>query len=343
MRIYIARSGDTLLSAASRFHCDAETLRLFNGLKDPTRIAPGMALLLPDTVKAEHTAELFAFAAPDIPDKLLTDALPALSYLSTYSCRVSAGGTIRALSDGVVIEKAIDSAVMPVLTLTNTDEGGSFSSEAVHELLHDDAAQKNFYNNLFSLLALRRYRAVNIDFECICSFDREVYSNFLISTAAALHTRGYFIFTTPDSADYDGSDGLYSAAADFKIHGQCADRVILPPRADSEALIRRALGGIPSRRLLLGFDNAVDGISANVASELAAVSGACVRFDSERGLAHFTSGSRTVCYNDARSMRSRLELVRKYKLAGLALLSLESPFTQGINAFLSDCIPEKFM
>ena len=343
MRIYIARSGDTLSSVAARFHTDAETLWRLNGLKDPSRTAPGMALLLPSQDWPEHTTELFAFTSPDISEKLLSDALPSLSYLSTYSCRVSGNGNIHALCDGALTEKAVDSGVMPVMTLTNTDENGSFSPDAMHDLLQSSDAQSLFFENLFLLLALRHYRAVNFDFERVYSFDAEAYKGFLITAAAALHARGYFLFTTPERTDEGGAEGLFSAAVDLRIHGQCADRVLLLPAEDPEALIHRALYSVPSGKLLLGFDNGRNELSDDTAMELAAVSGACVHYDSGSSLSHFTAGGRSVYFHDARGLKSQLELVKRYKLAGMAVLCLNRPFSQCFNALKADVNIEKFM
>ncbi len=166
--------------------------------------------------------------------------------------------------------------------------------------------------------------------------------------------------STPSGGPPGDADGkmwpLYEQSGAFDYHalGEAADFVSLMaydqhiqpadpgPLAGLpwvEACLRKVLGWVPAEKLLLGmplYYRDWYGKSVREGGYLEAVSlaskwGATIEYDAREGEAKVRfqdgNGSHTLCFEDARSLRERVQLVKRYRLLGFSgwRLGFEDP------------------
>ena len=373
MDVYIVRPGDTLYRLARRYATTVENLAWINQLSDPNRLIPNQALLVPGPEPAARPeAVVNAYAYPNISEPTLTETLPHLSLLCPFSNRLTMSGELATIDDGRLVTAALAQSVAPFLTVTNLGESGGFSSDVAHAVFTDRAVQDAAIDSIFAALSRRRYAGVNLNIEYVYPFDRDSYNQFLRRLSGLLHERGWYLTTAIAPKESAGQEGLLYSAHDYAAHGRWADWVVLmtyewgytysAPQAVSPVnRIRRVLDyavtQMPVGSILMGFSNygyrwrlpwrqgdAAEVISNAAAINLAVSVNAELRYDAvaQAPWFHYTAadGQRwAVWFEDARSVRARLDLVREYDLAGLSWWTVNPLFRPALllqqNAFSS--------
>ncbi len=364
MDLYIVKPGDTLWKLARRFGTSAEQLAADNQLSDPNRLLPNMALVVPGAAGERQEIIANAYAYPNISGEVLAETLPALSFLAPFSHRLTAGGALVPLDDAALSEAALARGVLPFLTVTNLGESGGFSSDIAHAVFTDPAVQDAALENILAALSRRRYGGVNLNLEYVYPFDRESYNRFLRRLSELLHARGWYLVTAIAPKESADQTGLLYAAHDYAAHGRWADWVVLmtyewgytysAPQAVSPVnRIRRVLDyavtQMPAGSILLGMSNYGyrwtlpwrQGDAATVVSNAAAINlavsvGAELRYDetAQAPWFRYTDAEglrREVWFEDARSVRARLALVKDYGLAGLSWWTVNRLFRPALE------------
>lgn len=360
MQIYIVRPGDTLRAIAGKFSISVENLVFINQLSDPSRLAVGMALLIPTEGPIPNMSiAVNAYSYPNISQSTLEEYLPVLSYLCPFTHMIDLQGQLSPLNDSMLLEKAAQSGVTPLLSVANLDPAGGFSSDIAHAILTREGAQSNFIESCLHLLAEKGCRGVNLDLEYVYPFDRESYNQFIALFAQRLHSQGYYLTTALAPKTSDSQQGLLYWAHDYAAHGKYADLCVImtyewgylygAPQAVSPVnrmreVLNYALSEMNAGKILMGFSNyaynwslpwkqgeAAVLLSNAAAQNLACSVGAEVRYDSSAMAPYFyytDSGGRqhVVWYEDARSVRGRLQLVREYSLAGISIWNINRPY-----------------
>ncbi len=352
MRIHIVRRGESLRSIARANGVTASELAGLNELNAPSRLSAGQALIVPDAQHPAAETEVSGCALPGIAAQRLNSALPQLTYLCPFSWRTDAGGLLTPIDDAGMISAAWEAGCAPMLTITNIGCNGGFSSDIAHGIFTDTRAQDALIENTLSVLQDRGYYGVSLRLGYIQPYDREGYNALLRRMSQLLHARGYMLSSAVAPKSSDARCGLVYAAHDYAVHGQCCDRVTVmtydwgyaysAPRAVSPVeqmrrVLDYAVTEIPPSKLLLGFSNygydwrlpwkqgqAARVISNAAAAELAASVSAQIKFDVDAQAPHFdykdpTGARHEVWFEDARSVRARLALVREYGLAGISI------------------------
>ena len=364
MQIYLVRAGDSLYSIARRFGERVETLSYINQLSDPSRLTVGQTIVIPGGSAAMGDIEVNAYAYPNISRVALEETLPYLTFLCPFSWQIDAQGGITPIDDAEMIRLSYENAVAPMLTLTNIGSNGGFSSDIAHAIFTDAAVQDTLVENVFAALRERKYYGVNLNIEYVYPFDREAYNAFLARMSQELHSRGYYLQTAIAPRVSDSQQGLLYTAHDYAAHGQYCDRVIImtyewgytysQPQAVSPVdsmrkVLDYAVTKIPSGKILLGFSNYgynwtlphTQGQAASVISNVGAVNLAAatyseIKFNENAQAPYFNytapDGKRhEVWFEDARSARARLGLVREYKLAGISYWTINQLNRPGLN------------
>lgn len=360
MQIYIVRPGDTLWAIAGRFSLSTERLAYINQLNDPSRLAVGMALLIPTAGKAPtRSMAVNAYAYPNISQSVLEEYLPSLSYLCPFTHMIDLQGQLSPLNDSLLLEKAVQNGIAPLLSVANLDPAGGFSSDIAHAILTQEQAQSNFIRDCLRLLSEKGCIGVNLDLEYVYPFDRESYNQFLALFAQELHAQGYYLSTALAPKTSDRQEGLLYSAHDYAAHGKYADFCVImtyewgylygAPQAVSPVnrmreVLNYAVGQISSGKILMGFSNyaynwalpwrqgeAAVLLSNAAAQNLACSAGAEVKFDSAAMAPYFSytdssSQRHIVWYEDARSVQGRLQLVEDYSLAGISIWNINRPY-----------------
>lgn len=355
MDIYVVRKGDSLWSISRRFHIDMSKLAWVNQLSDPSRLIPGMALLIPGKPNScRRGIEVNAYAYPGVSCSILDEAMPYLTMLSPFSYELRPDGSLSSLNDEALLSAAAEGGTLPFLTVTNFTENG-FSGELTHTLFNDEDVQNSFFENVLALLRQKHYCGVNFDFEYVFPFDRESYNDFLRRASSLLHSEGYYLSTAVAPKESDEQPGLLYAAHDYAAHGRYADRVIImtydwsysssapgpvSPVDRMRDVLDYAVTVIPPCKILMGFssyayrwpqpwEKGKDGVAvSNSAAVQCAIScGAEISYDSIAAASHYVcycpeGGSTVTWFEDIRSIVARLKLAEEYGLAGISIWNL---------------------
>ena len=376
MRIYIARRGDSLYSIARANGVTVRTLAELNELSDPARLSVGQAIVIPDMSRPVSETEVNGYAYPNISAEQLGAVLPQLTYLCPFSWQIDETGGITPVDDEGMISAAWENGCAPLLTLTNLGVNGGFSSGIAHSIFTDAAAQDTLVRNTLSVLESRGYYGVNLNIEYVQPYDREGYNAFLKRMSETLHASGYMLSSAVAPKSADDQHGVLYTAHDYAAHGQYCDRVVImtyewgytysAPRAISPVnemrrVIAYAVTKMPPSKLLLGFSNYgydwtlpwKQGQAARVISNAAAVNLAAsvyaqIKFDETAQAPFFNytdpAGARhEVWFEDARSVRARLALMREYGLAGISIWTVNMRNRAGLSVLESEFSTEKIV
>jgi spore germination protein len=376
MRIYIARRGDSLYSIARANGVTVRTLAELNELSDPARLSVGQAIVIPDMSRPVSETEVNGYAYPNISAERLGAVLPQLTYLCPFSWQIDETGGITPVDDEGMISAAWENGCAPLLTLTNLGVNGGFSSGIAHSIFTDAAAQDTLVRNTLSVLESRGYYGVNLNIEYVQPYDREGYNAFLKRMSETLHSSGYMLSSAVAPKSADDQHGVLYTAHDYAFHGQYCDRVVImtyewgytysAPRAISPVnemrrVIAYAVTKMPPSKILLGFSNYgydwtlpwKQGQAARVISNAAAVNLAAsvyaqIKLDETAQAPFFNytdpAGVRhEVWFEDARSVRARLALVREYGLAGISIWTVNMRNRAGLSVLESEFSTEKIV
>ena len=207
-------------------------------------------------------------------------------------------------------------------------------------------------------------------------FDRDSLNLLLEELCSRLHRQGkYLMFSAPAKlSDSDSSPAC--AGLDFEALGYFCDKVLLrcydwahggtaPQSPAPLPLVRQgleyALKFIPSWKLLLGISDhgyrwhlpwrqgdGADAVSHRIAQATAISNAVPIRFDRLSQTPFFSfdpscSQRCIICYDDAASLKLKLELIKEYDLAGAALYSDSRPDFRLLYMMQEMFNPEKFM
>lgn len=350
MKIHVVKKGEDTGVIALRYALEERALLRANGLSMPGPLCPGQSLFIPGDLPAyTRSIEVCAFfASPMEPE-----AADALTYLCLYSHSFDAGGLLIAPELECSASALRRNGCAPLLCLANFGEDGGFSPELAHMLFSDAEKRERLFDALLTKLKANGYYGLQLCFNYLFPFDRDNYSAFVSELARLLHGEGLMLFielAPPDSP-------ALSSALDTAALGRAADRLSLmfcrwghafsPPRPPAPLpYIRAALDTVtaavePGKLLLgisgCGFDwplpwrqgDRAGQISNSLAVERAMAMGLEIKYD-ERARTPFydcvdaAERRRRVYFEDARSIRAKLQLVEEYALAGISLYSWEN-------------------
>lgn len=354
--------GESLFSIAQQYNTTIPAILAANQqLTSNSQIYPGQNIIIPQRSRDLRGIDVNGFTI-SITNQTLGETLPSLTYLSPFSYQVTAEGSLVVPDDSLKIAASRAAGVAPLMCITNTQEGGGFSSDIVHSVLTNQAAQDSLIGNVLNVLRQKNYYGLVIDFEYIFPFDKESYNQFLRRIAPILHNAGFVLATAlapKISADQVGT--LYEAH-DYPVHGEVADFVILmtyewgylygpamavTPIGPVRKVLDYAISEIPPRKIMMGMANYgydwtlpfVQGTPAKVVTNVGAVRlasnvGAEIRYDETQQSPFFNyydaQGKRhEVWFDDARSYQARLDLVDEYRLAGISFWTVDNMFRQG--------------
>lgn len=374
MEIYTTRAGDTPSSVARRFGLSEAALIHANQLGDPRRLTAGLALLIPGRETAPQKAiEIGACVAPCIPDSVLQELLPCLSFLCPFAYRISPDGAIIPIETQRILHRAQAEHCPSLLALSNLGANGEYSSATAHALLSLPQSREQFFSCLFQELESGGYRGVYLNFAYLYPFDREIYNSFLLQLSQALHSRGLYLISALAPKEQENSEALLCAAHDYAVHGALADRVVLlsydwgysgsAPQAVSPVnrivrVLDYACKLIPAGKLLLGLSNygynwnlpwrlgdCASPIAHASAVNLAISVGAEIKYDTAFQASYFSycdSGGQRhiVWFEDPRSLLAKLKLLDSYGLAGICHWTVNRSYRPALSLIQSRYFPE---
>ena len=352
---YTVVSGDTMYRIANKLGITLNELINANPqISNPNIIQIGQIINIPNT---KPNIEVNGYAIAGINLDTLNRTLPYLTYLSLFSYQALPDGNLTRLFEQDRINLATKEKVAPIMVVTNIGENGGFDSDLASTILNNPETQTTLINNIITIVSDKNYNGVDIDFEYLYPQDKEAYTQFLANLKASLTPLNKTLSVAVAPKYRDSQTGLLYEAHDYQAIGEIADRVIImtyewgyvygepmaiSPLREVEAVISYAVTRIPSNKILMGMPNyAYDwatpwkqGDSANTitntrALEIALENGSNIMFDNSAQAPYFNyvdnrGNSRVVWFEDARSIDARLNLVTKYKLAGVSYWTINN-------------------
>jgi spore germination protein YaaH len=263
-----------------------------------------------------------------------------ISIASPVGLVIRESGEIRSSLDRGTLDWAARSKLRLMPVVVNQD----FRPEAARAVLEDEALQQSVIAELVGLTETEGFYGLSLDFEGFGAEHREAYARFAARLGEELRRRGRKLGVAVGAPlGTRRAPNEHARVFDYAALARAADWVTLMtydqytspgepgPIAGYgwvEACVRRALDWIPAEKLLLGLPlyyrrwngkRVTEGPYSD-ARDLAARRRARVRMDSvhQAPTFRFREGGvwNVVWLENAASLRRRLELVKKYRLAG---------------------------
>ena len=354
MEIYVVQRGDTAWAIARRFDVPLERLIADNQLGEEAALTVGQALLIrgEERERERRPALSVGYAYPFIQQEVLEETLTYLTDVFVFSWRFDREARLIGpdTPEGRMLETVRRCGGSPVLVLSSLDEEGRFDRELLSWFLNDREAQESILGQVEEAVLAGGYRGVDVDFEYARREDREALGEFVGELRERMHRLGRPVSVALAPKTSDDQPGILYEGMDYRLLGEAADQALLmtyewgysrgqPMAVAPVNLVRRvaeyAVSRIPREKLILGIPNYgydwplpfVPGETraktvGNVeAARLAAALAAEIFFDEIAQTPYFyyrEDGTKhVVWFEDARSIRAKLEVVRDFDLAGV--------------------------
>lgn len=358
---HTVRAGDSLYSIAQMHNTTAaQLLRNNPALQGRDLIYPGQTIVVKFASKPRGSLTANAYAYPSIGRDLLRATLPYLSQLTPFTYRFDEGELIP-LRDEALVSAALQSRVAPIFHLSNLDENERFSPELAHELLEDEEDQRELIESILRTVDRKGYQGVDVDFEYVRAEDARRYAAFLARLRQGLVPRGLPLIAALAPKTSAGQLGRLYEGIDYRLIAQSVDFALLmtyewgnqasPPMAVSplpqvRQVVEYALTEFRPSQLYLGIPNygydwtlpyrsgsRAKSLSNVEAVRLAWNRHAAIRYDEQAQSPWFryVDGRGTeheVWFEDARSIKAKLNLAFDYSLYGVGYWNLDRPFPQ---------------
>lgn len=236
-------------------------------------------------------------------------------------------------------------------------EDKSLTKNLVTEMLSSPESRRKCIERITWLISFYGFDGINMDFEGIRVSDRDYLSLFYQELGDALRQKGYLFTVAVPAKSGDNWANSWAAPYDYAAIGRAADLVVLmmynehgwpgsgPGPVSSigfnHAVLKYAVNRIPAQKIIVsepvfGFDfnletNKNSYLSHELAMQRVKNFGAAPLFDmvSQTPFFFYTENNQRheVWYEDAESLKTKLNLIREYDIAGVALwrLGLEDP------------------
>lgn len=231
MKIYVVKPGDNVDSIAQSQGIPVETLVYDNQISPPYRLAVGQALYIGgDSLPEDRTPlYVFGYAYPFIQSDTLDNTLPYLTDLYIFSYGFTETGELvpPMVSDNWMIERAWNTGVRPILTLTPLGEDGRFNNNLVTNLVHNPQVEQRLIWNLGLTMLEKGYGGLDIDFEYIMAEDGAGFAEFVRKTTQIMNQFGYQVSVALAPKTSADQPGLLYEGVNYGLLGEAANRVIL--------------------------------------------------------------------------------------------------------------------
>jgi len=355
-------AGQSLYAIARNYGIPLDQLiRLNPQIGNIARLQIGQPVTVPVPPPKLGAIFVNGYAFPSIDPEVLGKTLPYLTYLSIFSYQVRSDGSLKPIDDTPLIEAARNAGVAPMMTITNIEEGASFSGELAHTILTNEEIQDKLIANIIKTLQEKNYYGLDVDFEYLYPEDRQNYNQFMDKVGTAIRPLGYILTVAIAPKITAEQRGTLYEAHDYPAQGALVEHVIImtyewgyirgpamavAPIGPVRQVLDYAVSVIPSEKILMGMPNYgydwtlpfVRGSAARIltlrgAVDLAAKVGADIQFDRVSQAPYFTyydqNGKKhEVWFEDARSYQARLLLVDEYNLGGVSYWTINSFYPQ---------------
>ncbi|MBR6768744.1 MAG: LysM peptidoglycan-binding domain-containing protein [Clostridia bacterium] len=369
---HTAKEGETLFSIAREYHVPVDRLLQNNPfLRGNTVIRPGDSIVIRYESEGNRCITVNGYVYPSVCGEVLDLTLPHLSYITPFSYGFKADGSLVTLADDVIIETARAKGVSPIMLLTTLNTDGNFDNTLSKLLLEDTDMQDYLIGRIIENMQLKGYRVLDVDFEFVFPESRVAYADFIKRIKQAFEPYSYEVWVALAPKASAEQKGLLYEAHDYSLLGDAADRVLLmtyewgyrygpnvavAPINKVRQVVDYALTEIPAKKILLGVPNygydftlpyLSDEAEATIISNAEAIKlawekKAAIEYDqtSQAPFFRYHQNGKTheVWFEDARSLKAKLDLMDEKGLSGIGIWNLMTHFPQSFLMLIPYCI-----
>jgi spore germination protein len=362
-QVHVVKPLDTLASIAQMY--DTTTVELLQNnpfIEYADAIYPGDQITIKNTEPKVGTIFVNGYAYPNIDRSVLMKTLPYMTYLSLFTYGITESGELIDIEDEEIIRMARNFGVAPLMVLSTLTEEGTFSKELAHTILNSPEIQDKLIENVLQKLKEKQYYGLDIDFEYVLPEDREVFVNFVKKITERLNREGFQVFTALAPKVSSDQKGLLYEAHDYPAIGDASNKVLLmtyewgytygpamavAPIDKVREVLDYAINEIDPDKMYMGIPNygydfilpfvegesRADSLSNVEAVNLAAKVGAKIQYDEKSQSPYFIyydnqGRQHQVWFEDARSIREKLNLFNEYGFEGVGIWNVMKYFPQ---------------
>ncbi len=356
---HTVRPGETIFSIAEIYGITARELYRNNYfLNGRSTLYTGQTLVISYTDRPTRGIITNGYAYPFVSEEVLDTSLPYVTYLAPFTYGMTYDGNLIDLDDERLLSQAREygtEGAMHISTLTRQD---TFDSALATNIIQNSTARETLLQDIRAFAASKGYSLIDVDFEYIAASDREGYGLFI----EQVKTLGYPVIVAAAPKTSADQRGRLYEGHDYSILGDAADYLFVmtyewgytygPPMAvaplpNVRAVLDYAVTDVDSRKIMMGIPNYgydwtlpfVEGqsratsIGNRRAVEIAKEYGAEIMFDTTARAPYFNYTDREgraheVWFENATSIREKLELINEYNLAGVGYWNLMRVFPQ---------------
>lgn len=357
------KSGESLYTISKQYDIPISELKKVNGITNPDTIPVGSRLYIPQ--KEKTSIDTGAYIDPRITREksaqYVNDAGKDLTFVNIFSYAVNRDGTLTPVIDQPSINAAYENDAIPLLVLTNFEEG-QFSQEIATTIFNDETLQNKVLDEAIRIMEQKGYLGLDFDFEYLGRENREKYNAFLRKASIKLKEKGYFLSSALAPKLSKDQIGVLYEGHDYKAHGEIVDFIFFmtyewgwsggPPMAVSpinevRKVIEYAITEVPRNKIMMGIPlygydwtlpyvkgaKWAKAVSPQQAIKLAAKYGAKIEYDEVSQAPYFNyideqGKEHVVWFEDARSIQAKFDLVKELGIKGFYYWVLGNDFPQ---------------
>ncbi len=363
---HTVQSGETLESIANQYNTTLQQLYKNNlFLNGSPQINVGQILYIQIQREPLGAFQTGGYAYPFISEPLLRRYLPLMGGFMPFTYGFRQDGTLVELNDQAMLDITQDYPTLPIMHLSTLTDNDNFSVELAESLFASEDAQRILLDNIISLMQIKGYTALDVDFEFLGRENAIKYADFIKYCVSRLHPLGYGVLTALAPKTSDDQPGALYEGHDYALLGEAADALLLmtyewgytygPPMAVSPIkpvaqVVDYALSRIPAEKLFLGISNygydfvlpytqgvsRANSVSTRTAYSLASRYGSEIFFDETVQAPYFdyteNGNAHRVWFEDIRSISQRLYLMAEKNLRGALWWNLNRENNQTLLA-----------
>lgn len=361
---YVVMPGDTLYEIAQLFELSQSTIRMQNPQIEGRSLIVGEILKLPKGTLPQKIGLGFLELIDTKTDRInVLSYGPYSTFLALFTYGMNADGQIIPAMDQSALETIPQTGTRPVASFSNWTSVG-FSADAVHAVLETPMTRQQYIAQVLEILSQKGYRAVVIDFESLLPEDGKLFVSFLeeLNTqlqplkipliVAIMPITGFSSLEKPVIQAYPYAEiaehTTFVMLMSYNWSWPGGPPGPIAPFTKVDENIRYALARIPSNKILLGivqygYDWVIPYVIGSTTGtlgvedvvEIAMRKQIPIQFDTDSlspWLRYQRSSGKEhlIWFEDARSLQLKLQLVRKYQLAGTAAWQFGQRFPQYI-------------
>ena len=290
--------------------------------------------------------------------------LRRLTWLSSFSYGMRQSGELINLEDEELISAAKAAGVRPMMVLAPIDEMGKFNPSPFISVLNDPQARTNLIDNIESTIKTKGLGGIDFDIEYLPGEYAAAYAEFVSDTRKRLSPLGLLTTVALAPRIRDDQEGILYEGHDYRLMGEAADYCLLmtyewgytngdplpvSPIANVREVLEYGITRIPHDKILMGLNNygydwplpfvrgqsRASSLGNYEAAARAEYYGVPVEWD-DKAMAPFFEYTdpygtdHIVWFENERSWRARLDMVREFGLAGVSIWAVKNIFYGGI-------------